>query len=114
MALGRLPKHMRCLGIQGPRATIEGLLRATREKSGQEAAVSRAACERACSTLAASAPELEAALAAKVAAEVAEADRKADRLRRLAAGEVAAAIKVGDLKRRCWASRPRASPSRCR
>ena len=73
-------------------------LKRERELRGKEAAASRAEkLEKARAELATALPAFEAARAAKVAAEAVEAERKADRERRLAAGEVATALKVGEL-----------------
>ena len=72
--------------------------RAEREESGQKAAEERRARQaEARGHLSASATELEAALAAKTTAEATEAARKADRTRRLAAGEVAHALQLDRL-----------------
>ena len=81
--------------VQRSRAALN---RAQRESLGAAAAAERTAkLAAARSALDASAPAMEAALAKKTAAEAAEVERKADRERRLAAGEVAHALKMGDL-----------------
>ena len=84
--------------VELARSSRASLLRAEREASGREAAVSRQKrLAAARDELSAGAAKYNAAEAAKVAAEALESGRRLDRETRLAKGEVAAALKLGEL-----------------